>query len=576
MPISHSFEIICDLAKQQNEPELIKLLNAGVCLSEYKDDHNPISFLAMQGNVKAVNFLINKFHANLNHAVKGYAIGGYVEQVNQLIAQGANSNVALKGYAQGGHIEQVIQLLDLHANYSTAAEGYARGGYIEQVNQMLNLDRTAVMGAIRGYAQRGYVEQVNQLLNRDPMHGLVAIMGYSKGGHVEQVNQMLAQRRGFGPLIDFNIAVMNYAQKGYIEQVNQLLHQSAGRNLVIRDFAVMGYARGGHIEQVNQLLNQGADRNRALEGYAQGGHIEQVNQLLKQGADRKFALNGYKDGEQITQNPIRLLSLINDEKLRKQLADEAKTVFPSLNTKSLLKQAEKLNLLMQKNNLNFHQAQAYLAAAANVWFFQGQQIAPSVFPSEIYKHILSYAVECSEKDTMALFLAANQNLRDRVIDASHPGIFSNSKSQNTLNRLADAEKRYQKRIGQAELKTEEIEKIPECMELLEYILTRNKEFWEQKQFLKQTESMLAAIALNREFKFRWEAVCAIAAKLSPPKNGSVFSSSSINPEISHLLSAIQNADVEELKIIKKNVVQTSLLSKRTPKMSNALMMHKCL
>lgn len=67
--------------------------------------------LAKEGNREAVEFLIDKFKASRNAAVKGYALGGFVNLVNEQIKAGANPDYAVWGYANSGYTDQGKSLL---------------------------------------------------------------------------------------------------------------------------------------------------------------------------------------------------------------------------------------------------------------------------------------------------------------------------------------------------------------------------------------------------------------------------------------------------------------------------------
>ncbi len=312
------FNEICHLAETHDAEALASRINEErICIDVQKGIYTPVVLLAQQKKEKAVTFLINKFNANRDNAVWGYAIGGHTEQVNALLAQGANRDDAIRGYAQGGHTEQVNALLAQGAKRHNANWGYAIGGHTAQVNALL--------------AQGG---------NRDD-----AVRGYAIGGHTEQVNALLAQGA------DRDNAVRCYAVGGHTEQVNALLAQGANRN-----YAVRGYAFGGHTEQVNMLLAQGANRNWALMGYAQGGHTEQVNALLAQGANRDDAIRCYKIGGHIANQEklLHVMASTDDLALRNKLAQTQHNI-----STALLKKANKLNRLMRENRMSY--------AWARVW-----------------------------------------------------------------------------------------------------------------------------------------------------------------------------------------------------------------
>jgi hypothetical protein len=94
----HFSEIYC-MAKDQDRAKLQQYLDSTCFPFEITIGHwTPVSLLAAENDHKAVNFLLNEFNADKDDAVWGYAKGGHLKRVNELIEQGASKEWALMGY----------------------------------------------------------------------------------------------------------------------------------------------------------------------------------------------------------------------------------------------------------------------------------------------------------------------------------------------------------------------------------------------------------------------------------------------------------------------------------------------
>lgn len=185
------FDTVCRLAKEQNEKWLTDILQSGAYshLFEYKS--NPIISLAMQGEHRAVAFLIIhlKEEACRDYAVLGYAMGGYVEEVERQVEAGASRDYAVLGYAMGGYVEEVERQIAAGASRHCAAQGYAMGGYVEEVERAIakGVSRDNV---VWGYAVIGYVEEVNRQVAKGASQEY-AMAGYRDGHYLNQQEGIL-------------------------------------------------------------------------------------------------------------------------------------------------------------------------------------------------------------------------------------------------------------------------------------------------------------------------------------------------------------------------------------------------
>lgn len=159
------FQIIYQLADQHNEAALSKLISSKelstLDIFDSTGMHTPMSLLAFQGKIDAVNWLIefDKFlgddivFADPGEAVKGYAMGGYDEEVEKLLDSQSNARSAVyTGY--NPYMPYFIH-------------GCAMGGRVDKVNQLLSENKYKGLrdAAINGYRAAGNLVELNVLMN---------------------------------------------------------------------------------------------------------------------------------------------------------------------------------------------------------------------------------------------------------------------------------------------------------------------------------------------------------------------------------------------------------------------------
>lgn len=461
------FESIYQFAKSQDEEALKAFLeNTGASVQIHQGDYVPVLLLAKEGNHKAVKFLIEKFHANRSDALFGYAWGGYVREVDQLIEAGCFENIAVEGYARGNHVAQVNRLIEAGARRKDAAWGFARGGNIEQANLHIAAGASRD-SAIYGYARGGYIEQVNQLIAEGANPGY-AIVGYAESGNVEQVEHLIAAGwdrdgavwgyalGGFTELVNEQImlgcsrnkAAEAYALSGRVEQVNQLLAAGASRKRVVE-----GYARAGCIKEVNQQLAIGVSKNNAVLGYGADGNYNQVNELIAAGADRSSAVEGYAFGGYLKINQetvLRLAAYTDDATLRKLLIQEAKKKLKDIEIDLLFEQATRLNKIMDHYHLSFNQAKGLSIKGSREWLLQGTQLVRNgSLAADIYFQIASLLMNLSLRDTKKVFSVINRKLffdsMEHNFSKFKSSFFSASRCETFREAQEEAKKRYEKR-----------------------------------------------------------------------------------------------------------------------------------
>jgi hypothetical protein len=134
------FEKICRLAREQDEISLQGLLANGGSIHIRHGGFIPVILLAKEGSIDAVEFLLNKFAANINCAANGYARAGLVDSVEDLIRRSRSSiDAAVSGYARAGLVKQVDGLLFRGASISFAMSGYVSGGHFKDEKPALRI-----------------------------------------------------------------------------------------------------------------------------------------------------------------------------------------------------------------------------------------------------------------------------------------------------------------------------------------------------------------------------------------------------------------------------------------------------
>lgn len=108
-------------------------------------------------HVEQVNQILgNGGSFRLGDAIEGYAQGGHIEQVNDLIEYSYNTD-AFIGYLSGGHIWQA-QLIKRRANIERAVKHAAANNDIDNVNRLINCG-AKINSAVVGYQHRGLSEK---------------------------------------------------------------------------------------------------------------------------------------------------------------------------------------------------------------------------------------------------------------------------------------------------------------------------------------------------------------------------------------------------------------------------------
>lgn len=384
------FDSIYQFAKNQDEEGLKAFLKkTGAAVQTCVNDFTPISKLAKEGHKAAVEFLLKKFQANPNEALYGYAWGGHVKEVDELLEAGCFVHDAIEPYARGGYVDQVNRLLAEGGRLKYAVCGYALSGNTTQVNLLLaaGADRNSALhgytigrhikpaedliaqgayldNAASDYAELGDTKKVSELIAEDEEPD-DAVWGYAIGGHFECVRHLINELGA-----SRNIAVEALAMNGYVTEVNKLIAAGASRKR-----ALVGYARGINIEQVNQLIEAGESRDDVVLCYAAEGLFKLVNEQITMGADRAFAVEGYRTYLKDNQETVlRLAAYTDDVLLRKLLIKKGKEIHAGIDIDAMFEKATHLHKIMQDYAFTFNQAKVLLVTGAREWLLQGTEL----------------------------------------------------------------------------------------------------------------------------------------------------------------------------------------------------------
>lgn len=126
------FEKICEAARTFNQPILDMLLKEATYIDEWKPwtwFHSAVTQMALENRKNSVDFLLNKYDANINLAAKGAILGSaehpeLLNLVEELLAKGANPNLLACFAIQAGQIDYAESMeARFNININFLAEG---------------------------------------------------------------------------------------------------------------------------------------------------------------------------------------------------------------------------------------------------------------------------------------------------------------------------------------------------------------------------------------------------------------------------------------------------------------------
>ena len=436
------FNSICSLAIAGDEKGLRQLLATNVSIARHFNWSTPVKLLAQNGEHRAVQFLLRRFHANPNHAVEGYARGGFVENVNALLKLGAKNIDAACGYAYAGNHCQLEPFLkedsfipghymfDLNVIILDAA----MGGQFELVEQLITMG-AGIKEAAWGYVIGGYDHKVEDLRRRDGSINTTLLDAYAITGNVSEVENYLQQDEEVLP-----IAVDAYAQGGHVNLVEDLL--SRGANLLN---AIKGYIKGGFIHEADELIARALGNQRSLHAsiihtYACHYMLDNLKTQVQSDADFHVIVWALDQSDVMTDQEIcspsyfalkTLVTLMSFPYSQENTFIEYAGNNPDLSSGALYESMLKVRSIykiMQEYSLDFEQAYALHNnyTPLIIWILQGKNIEPPL-PHNIFIKLAMQLTKLDYLDTEAICTAVVKNTHDgakaRIEQKYRPGFF---------------------------------------------------------------------------------------------------------------------------------------------------------
>jgi hypothetical protein len=459
---AEALEVILRLARRCDRKALKEFFSEGYSVGHRVNGMTAVEKLAMEGDVDAVNFLLDYFCASLNCAARGYARAGNVEQVETLLEIGVSKEFAIEGYAVAQLDDHVNDLIYRGAEIYYAIYGYAQVNAIEKMIKLDGLVMEKQNMTVEGVTIAELRYHYDNI--EDAWHA-----GFAKAGNIKLLDAL----KGREDSVDYR-RILVYAEAGLVDFVYGCIANATNKHIAIRR-AVEGFAMGGHQEQVEQLLLTGTDIGDAIHGYAKSGMVRQAEELLKRSDDKvaaylylvaglmkagivskvdvyvqagmrdlKWLLGlreneresdfpGYRDawdaGNMYTDDRIclKILSFTNTVKLREILvrkledlaSDQDKDKYQVLAAK-----AREINRWMNEYDLGYSNALKIisLTESERVWCLQGRQMTRKrdendvaaqslpIIPYEIFLSITAKMLELSIKNAELVVAALHEGL----------------------------------------------------------------------------------------------------------------------------------------------------------------------
>lgn len=428
-------------AKNKNE---IALRNLNIQLDAWFGSKRLLTTLAQEGYDEAVDFLINIFNLNIDHAAEGYARAGNVARVEYFRAQGANPFYIINGYAYGKHTNQVNELLEsVKGQTHDIIDGYAQGGHIEQVNQLL--DETNRLDAVFGYATSGNKAELKKLLTTEEAYRN-ALKGAAWSGNKLLVEYLIGLYNTEVPVENRQVIkakldiLRGDVAGGHIEKINNVFSHH------LELFSSLGFH--GHKKQVLSLTKP-LQTMQALHGALNIGAIDIVNSLIKQQKNpdkfvetfcEKYSID-FLEKTAYTSPFIlfrtnRLVSLIDNDVLREYVLESiARHLHPhhALKTaheiKKMTHEVDTLRRHINEYKLTSMEAQIARLPYVKVWLLQGVQLIKNEKISPVlFLHVTTFVTGFSLQALKAFMSKAYTGLPGQLNrDLTHHGKDKNRK-----------------------------------------------------------------------------------------------------------------------------------------------------
>ncbi|MBA3661173.1 MAG: hypothetical protein H0W64_05575 [Gammaproteobacteria bacterium] len=248
------FKLVKQLAIQEDKEGLQKLIDQGYCITELEGEFSAVGQLILEKNINAAEFLIEKFGASRNEAVKAAAMIGNTDYTFQLLYKGAGFDDAIQGALLGGNKALFWKLWGYRPDMSVAAYTAAKINDIETL---------------------AWLEKQNP-----PPSPVYIVKGAIEGGHTELEEKWLTHPEVTAEGVFYTLGSANKS-----ETINDnLFHQLKRSQMVptLYDFAAKGASYKNHRAFVFSLIkNAHAGLGYGVLGATTGGHVQLNNDLLQ-------------------------------------------------------------------------------------------------------------------------------------------------------------------------------------------------------------------------------------------------------------------------------------------------------
>lgn len=307
---SENVDLICKLAKEKNSKELKKILGElGVSINVvngyYNDFLSPLYILAKENQRKAINFLIKHFNADPQIIIMGYAEGGHIDSVNDLLNQYEVRYQeellfhAIQGYAYGGNTFQINNIIE------SELDAVKRDSYIESA--ILGLAASSRISMSRLYLELLTDKQKVMLMQLQ-----IAILA----DDIDEMWIILNKQNSF----DYDRkAVLCLTKKNNFTQAEKIFKRNEKNYLRLLQTTIFVYAGKNSFEKIENIISQVTDaqskrslKNMASMSFITNGYVRSGRTIINEETDLQNQFD-YRASAILSTNDISLAMLLIDD-----------------------------------------------------------------------------------------------------------------------------------------------------------------------------------------------------------------------------------------------------------------------
>jgi hypothetical protein len=389
------FELICQLAVDQDAARLQRLIDAGYRIDIRHGVDSPIMRLAKQGEQNAVNFLIQFFNGSVLEAVCGYVANDFFFLVSNERIIETELPWELSGSRFTFEIIQSINLLGgllLNDNFSSRYHLSNKPG-LQTINDFV-AEHVAYL--------RSHIGEPFSLPCDDSYCSAYAL-GYT--GNINQVEWMRTQLL-ISDVPDHEAIVSGYIRGGYHDLANAYM---GNVSFALNQMAFL-YAKSGKFDDAGDLLRRGADPMKVSNGLVSGRHLSSVKNIM-----RMLASTNSDAFKRLAETFIQSNDILRSY------------CFEKVNVNFVILKSAKLRKIMHDYQISFDAALALTTPGVREWILQCKQLQMNRplledtktlvagLPSELYYQITFIVVGLSRQETEKLLTAVHRTLFAGVV-----------------------------------------------------------------------------------------------------------------------------------------------------------------